>query len=66
MFTQQHLLPTQITSEVIIIVQMHVAVHSPWLPGYSNVTQTILVILIMAGHFLERPHLPYDLMENRF
>ena len=27
---------------------MHIPVHSPWLPGYINVTQTILVILVMA------------------
>ena len=26
-----------------------IPVHSPWLPGYTDVTQTILVILTMAG-----------------
>ena len=33
------------------------SVHSPWLPGYINVAQTILVILIMAELFLDRPHI---------
>ena len=33
----------------------HIPVHSPWLPGYINVMQTILVILTMAGLFLDRP-----------
>ena len=30
---------------------MCIPVHSPWLPGYIDVTQTILVILTMAGLF---------------
>ena len=29
----------------------HIPVHSPWLPGYINVVQTIPVILTMAGLF---------------
>ena len=33
---------------------MHIPVHSPWLPGYINITQTILVILTMIGPFLDR------------
>ena len=36
---------------------MHIPVHSPWLPGYINVVQTILVILTMAGLFPDRPHI---------
>ena len=32
-----------------------ILVHSPWLPGYINVAQTILIILTMAGLFLDRP-----------
>ena len=32
---------------------MHTLVHSPWLPGYIDVMQNILVILTMAGLFLE-------------
>ena len=31
-----------------------IPVHSPWLPGYINVLQTILVILTMAGLFPDR------------
>ena len=34
---------------------MCIPVHSPWLPGYISVTQTILVTLTMAGLFLDRP-----------
>ena len=30
---------------------MLISVHSPWLPGYIDVMQTILVILTMAGLF---------------
>ena len=30
---------------------MHIPVHSPWLPGYIDVTQNILIILTMAGLF---------------
>ena len=30
---------------------MNIPVHSPWLPGYIDVTQTILVMLTMAGLF---------------
>ena len=34
---------------------MCIPVHSPWLPGYIDV-QIVLVILTMAGLFLDRPH----------
>ena len=34
----------------------HILVHSPWLPGYIGVAQTILVVLTMVGPFLDRPH----------
>ena len=34
---------------------MCIPVHSPWLPGYNDVTQTILVISIMVGLFTDRP-----------
>ena len=34
---------------------MNIPVYSPWLPGYINVIQTIVVILTMAGLFLDRP-----------
>ena len=36
---------------------MHIPVHSPWLPGYINVLQTILIILTMSGLFLDRLHI---------
>ena len=34
---------------------MCIPIYSSWLPGYSNVTQTVLVILTMAGLFPDRP-----------
>ena len=37
--------------------RMHIPVHSPWLPGYVDVTQTVLVILTMTGLFPDRPHI---------
>ena len=37
--------------------QMRILVHSPWLPAYIDIKQIILVILIMAGLFLDRPHM---------
>ena len=37
---------------------MRVPVHSPWLPGHIDVAQTVLVILAMVGHFLDRLHIP--------
>ena len=36
---------------------MHIPVHSPWLPGYIDVAQTILIIFIMAGLFPDRRHI---------
>ena len=38
---------------------MCIPVHCPWLPGYINVTQTVLIILTMAGLFLERSSMIY-------
>ena len=35
---------------------MHIPVYSPWLLGYIDVMQTILVILTIAGLFPGRPH----------
>ena len=34
---------------------MHIPVHSPWLPGYIDVTQTILFIVTMVRLFPVRP-----------
>ena len=33
---------------------MCIPVHSPWLPGYVDVAQTVLVIVTMVGLFLDR------------
>ena len=35
---------------------MHSPVYSPWLPGYIDVAQTILITLTMVGLFPDRPH----------
>ena len=46
--------------------RMQIPVHSPWLPGYTGIMQTILVLLTMAGLFLDRPHIYiFPLMINR-
>ena len=34
---------------------MHIPVHPPWLPGYMDVMQILLVILTMAALFPDRP-----------
>ena len=34
---------------------MRIAVHSPWLLGYTDVVQTVLIILTMAALFPDRP-----------
>ena len=34
---------------------MCIPVHPPWLPGYMDVVQTVLVTLALAGVFLDRP-----------
>ena len=36
--------------------RMHIPVPSPWLPGYIDVTKTILIILTMVGFFPDRLH----------
>ena len=36
---------------------MRIPVHSPWLPGYADIAQTTLVIITMAGLFLDSPHI---------
>ena len=35
---------------------MGIPAHSPWLPGYIDVAQTILIMLTMAGLFPDTPH----------
>ena len=53
MLTQQHL-PPPLTYSEVVIVRMHSS-HSPWLPGDMDITQTVLVMLTMAGLFVDRP-----------
>ena len=36
---------------------MRIPDHSPWLPGHTDVTQTVLIILTTAGFFPDRPHI---------
>lgn len=36
---------------------MHISVHSPWLPSYIDVAQTVHIILVMVGLFPDRPHI---------
>ena len=47
--------PLTSTVKSSLFTHMHIPVHSPWLPGYIGVTQTILVMSTMAGLFLDRP-----------
>ena len=51
MLTQQCLLPP-LTSTVksLLFTRVHL-VHSPWAPGYTDVVQTILVILTRLDFF---------------
>ena len=54
--TRRCLLPP-VTSTVksSLFTHMCIAVHSAWLPGYADVTQTVLIILTVAGLFPDRP-----------
>ena len=57
----QERLPPPLTSTVKLSLFTHVhSVHFPWLPGCTDVAQTILIILPMAGLFLDRPHIMWD------
>ena len=38
---------------------MHIPVHSPWLSGYTDGLQTILVILTIVGLFPDKPYISY-------
>ena len=47
-----------LTSTVkLLSARRHMPVHSPWLPGYIDVAQTVLVTLTMAGLCLDIPHM---------
>ena len=62
MLTQWRLLPPlKSTVKSSLFTHVH-SVHSPWLLGYINVMQTVLVILTMAGLFPDRPHTQIDTM----
>ena len=50
MLIQQCLLPP-LTSTLKSSLFTYIPIHSPWLPDYIDVTQTILIILTMAGLF---------------
>ena len=56
-------LPPPLTRTVksSLFTHMRIPVHSLfyqcWLPGYINGAQTILIILTMAGLFLDRPRM---------
>ena len=41
---------------------VHILAHSPWLSGYIDVVQTLLIILTMAGLFLNRPRTSHYLI----
>ena len=59
MLTQQRL-PPPLTSTVKSSLFTHAhSSPSPWLPGYIDVVQTFLIILTIAGLFLDRPHIRY-------
>ena len=53
--TQQCLLPPLTSTVSHHCSLMHVSVYSPWLPGYINVAQTILITLALARLFPDRP-----------
>ena len=57
MLTQQCLPPSLTIQRSHHCSRMYIPVHSPWLPGYINVAQTILVIFTMIGLFLDRPYI---------
>ena len=42
----------------------HIPVHSPWLPSYTDVVQTVLVTLTMAGLFPDGPCIHIKLIRN--
>ena len=57
MLTQCHLPPPMSSTVKSSLFTMRIPVHSPWLPGYNDVAQTILIILTMAGLFPDRPRI---------
>ena len=55
MLTQCHLPPPMSSTVKSSLFTMRIPVHSPWLPGYNDVAQTILIILTKAVLFPDRP-----------
>ena len=55
MLTQQCLSPSLTSTVKSSLFTYAHSSHSPWLPGYIGVTQTVLVILTTAGLFTDRP-----------
>ena len=51
MLTQWCLLPPLTSTVKSSFSHMHILVYSPWLPGYINFVQTILITLTMTGLF---------------
>ena len=47
-----HMLPQWLAQWRHHCSHRHIPVHSPWMPGYIDVMQTILIILTMAVFFL--------------
>ena len=50
--------------------RMHIPVHSPWLPGYIDVMQTVLILLTVRlspdrPHILQKAHLFYSLRAEK-
>ena len=45
---------------------MHSPVHSPWLPGYISIAQTVLIVLIMTGLFPDRTRTIYYILNMYF
>ena len=54
-FTQWRLPPPMTSTVKLSLFTLCIPIHCPWLPGYIDVGQTILVILTMAGLFPYRP-----------
>ena len=56
MLTQWHLLSYWLVQWSCHCSCMHIPVHSPWLPVYIYVAQTILSIVTVVGLSPDRPH----------
>ena len=45
---------------------MRIPVHPAWLPGYTDVMQTVLILLTMAGLSPDRPYMCTCMFEYQF